>query len=533
MSVLLPVARRVKARDAIGLGICAQHVGGPARIDWQLREAYNASVANSRGFQMVRGFLAGMRSQLPLLIYTAASRAISTVLYRDYYDVGPTLQRFSQEFATLRDQEGVVSLLLDGLADTLNLTGIAFISLPEGLDERMLSLIEAEDIQARRQYASPEGRAAILRGLAGLNLDAHRLSSSPLLLDPWPGCAGLLLIGPAAGSEAMAMLVIGRKRTGGRLRHDDRTLLVTVAHQAATALANAVLVAGLRTSLAQVEVSTAQLMAARAEQRLLLRELVDADERQRAALARDLHDDALQEVLYLIRHSRLCSELAAALNLAVVSPVDLGTGDSASSRVMPVARLQHEVGQLVERSVVVERKLRALYMGLYPALLNLLGLPAALDDLAGELSRNSALPITVEYDDAVIVATATLDSETSLHIYRVAQEALNNVTKHAGASSAVVRLCLALAVPEIAPSRRPRPRTTLRLDVQDDGRGLPLPIDYVALLLEGHLGLAGMRERAERVGGQLTVTASPSGGTWVSLHVPLDVAATMAGERLG
>lgn len=482
----------------------------------------------------------GVLGVLALLWLAATARApvrdmlqrmLDSVFCRDYYDVGPTLQRFSQELAMLRDQAGVVGLLLDGLADTLNLTGIAFISLPEGLDERMLSLIEAEDIQARRQLASPDGRAAILRGLAGLNLNEHRLTGSSLLLDPWPGCAGLLLIGPTAGSEAMAMLVIGCKRTGGRLRHDDRTLLVTVGHQAATALANAVLVAGLRTSLAQVEVSTAQLMAARAEQRLLLRELVDADERQRAALARDLHDDALQEVLYLIRHSRLCSELAASLNLAVPATSERGAADPGSSRVPPVARLQHEVGQLAERSVVVERKLRALYMGLYPALLNLLGLPAALDDLAGELSQNSGLPITVEHDDDVVAATTMLDSETALHIYRVAQEALNNATKHAGASSAVVRLRLAQAVPDIVPSRRPRPRTTLRLDVQDDGRGLPLPIDYVALLRDGHLGLAGMRERAERVGGQLTIAASPAGGAWVSLLVPLDAAATMTGER--
>ena len=462
----------------------------------------------------------------------AFQRALDRIFYHDYYEVGPTLQQFSQEFATLRDQEGVVGLLLDGLAETLNLSGIAFVSLPEGLDERMLALIEAEDLQARRSYATPMGRATVLSGLAALRLSELDLSCSPLLLDPWPGCAALLLVGPTAGSEAMALLVIGRKRSGTRLRRDDRALLVTVAHQAATALANAMLVAGLRTSLAQVQVSTAQLMAARAEQQLLLRELVNADERQRAALARDLHDDALQEVLYLIRHSRLCSELAASLNAPVAAPAEHGPNDSGTSRTPPLARLQHEVAQLSERSVVVERKLRALYMGLYPALLNLLGLPAALDDLARELSQSSRLPITVEYDD-VTAAAATLAPETALHVYRVAQEALNNVTRHAGASCAIVRISLALAMSDVAPSRRARPRASLRLDVQDDGRGLPLPIDYVALLREGHLGLAGMRERAERISGQLTVAASPAGGTWLSLLVPLEMSpAIVPGESV-
>lgn len=460
-------------------------------------------------------------------------RALDRIFYHDYYEVGPTLQRFSQEFATLRDQEGVVGLLLDGLAETLNLSGIAFVSLPEGLDERMLALIEAEDLQARRGYATPMGQAAVLSGLAALRLSELDLSCSPLLLDPWPGCAALLLVGPAAGSETMALLVIGRKRAGSQLRRDDRALLVTVAHQAATALANAMLVAGLRTSLAQVQVSTAQLMAARAEQQLLLRELVNADERQRAALARDLHDDALQEVLYLIRHSRLCSELAASFNAPVAAAAEHGPNDSGVSRTPPLARLQHEVAQLSERSVVVERKLRALYMGLYPALLNLLGLPAALDDLARELSQSSRLPITVEYGDDVVAAAATLAPETALHVYRVAQEALNNVTRHAGASRAIVRVSLALAMSDVAPSRRSRPRASLRLDVQDDGRGLPLPIDYVALLREGHLGLAGMRERAERISAQLTVAASPAGGTWLSLLVPLEMSpAIVQGESV-
>ncbi len=464
----------------------------------------------------------------------ALQRTLDAVLCRDYYEVGPTLQRFSQEFATLRDQDGVVSLLLDGLTETLNLSGIAFVSLPEGLDERMLALIETDDLRARREYATPAGRASVLRGLASLRLSASDFAQSSLRLDPWPGCAALVLVGPAGGSDAMALLVIGEKRTGSHLRHDDRSLLVTVAHQAATALANAVLVAGLRTSLAQVQVSTAQLVAARAEQQLLLRELVDADERQRAALARDLHDDALQEVLYLIRHSRLCAELVASLNPAVPASIHLGPGDSGAARIpTPLARLQDEVNQLAERSAVVEGKLRALYMGLYPALLNLLGLPAALDDLARELGKNSRLPIAVTYDDTVVVAAATLHPETALHAYRVAQEALNNVTKHARASSAVIRLCLARAGSDVAPGRRSSPRLSsrlaLQLTVEDNGRGLPTPIDYVALLREGHLGLAGMRERATRIGGHLEIASAPSGGTLLSLFVPLEVPATVAG----
>jgi two-component sensor histidine kinase len=456
-------------------------------------------------------------------------RELDALLFRDYYEFGPTLQRFSQELATLRDLDGVVNCLLDGLLATLNLTGIAFVALPEGLDQRLLRVIEAGDLRARRAYALPEGQAEILRGLESLDLSTRTLAwDSPLLLDPWPGCAALMLIGPASGGEGQALLVIGPKHAGGPLRGDDQALLVTLTHQAATALANALLVAGLRTSLAQVEVSTEQLVAARAEQRLLLRELVDADERQRAALARDLHDDALQEVLYLIRHSRLCTELVEALEFqqGYVTPSDADAdvgAERGDGKVAPLARLHEELAQLAEQSVAAERKLRALYLGLYPALLPSLGLPAALDDLAKELASTMGIRIQVDCDDKVLATAGRLSTEHALHVYRVAQEALRNAGRHARASEAHIALHLA-SEPGDGSHRRASHRHLIELTVEDDGAGLPLPVDYAALLRQGHLGLAGMRERAERIGATLTFTHTPPQGTRVRLSVPLDVA---------
>jgi signal transduction histidine kinase len=446
-------------------------------------------------------------------------RALDVVMMSDTLEVGPALQRFSQELAALHEREAIVNLLLDGLVETLHLTAIAFVALPEGLDQRMLRLIEADDLRVRRGYEPATQRQVVLRGLAALDLTTRRLSwDAPLLLDPWPGCAALVLIAPAHDVEGMALLVIGPKRGGGRLTADDQALLVTVAHQAATALANAVLVAGLTTSLAQVQISTAQLVAARAEQQLLLRELVNADERQRAALARDLHDDALQEALYLIRHSRLCSELATTLERAT----DGSGAGQAEARTPTLERLRQELTQLTERSAVVERKLRALCMGLYPALLPSLGLPAALDDLVKELEAASGISISLHYDDEVLAAASRLSSEAALHIYRIAQEALRNVGKHARTTSAEVRLRYEPGQAERG-TRRAAAHDLLRLEVSDDGPGVPLPIDYVGLLRQGHLGLAGMRDRAERLGGELRISpASPRGGTRVTLVAPLE-----------
>ncbi|HLZ21700.1 MAG TPA: ATP-binding protein [Ktedonobacterales bacterium] len=455
-------------------------------------------------------------------------RALTNLFFRDYYELGPTIQRFSQELGALREQGDVVNLLLDGLVETLNLSGVVFVGLPEGLDPSVLRLIEPDDLGARRDFATTEGRAGVLRGLVSVDLAASQLSwATPLMLNPWPGCAALVLIGPARGSLGLGLLVVGKKRAGGQLRRDDRMLLVTLAHQAGTALENAVLFAGLKISLAQVEVSTRQLVGARAEQQLLLRELVNADERQRAALARDLHDDALQEVLYLIRHSRLSVELVTALEPFMepleASPTQVLPTAASAPRNVALARLRAELTQLAERSVVVEQRLRALCLGLYPALLNSLGLQAALDDLANEHALTTGLRVALQWSNDALDATELLDPETALHVYRIAQEGLRNASKHAGASVAHVKLTLVRAPVPSQAGHHTSPHPLLQLDIQDDGPGIPLPVDYAALLREGHLGLAGMRERAQRIGGTLVIERAAD-GTHIRLLVPVDVA---------
>lgn len=460
----------------------------------------------------------------------ALQRVVDTLLYRDYYEFGPTLQRFSQELATLRDQDGVANLLMEGLTETLNLSGIAFVALPEGLDQRILGLIEADDLRARGAYALPVGRSEVLGGLASLNLAALKATwRSPVLQNPWPGCAALVSIGAAQTNDGLALLVIGPKRTNSPLRADDLALLATLANQSATALANAMLFAGLTTSLKQVQISTEQVVTARAEQQLLLRELVDADERQRESLAHELHDDALQEVLYLIRHSGFCSELADTLesqDTTYKGAVTSGSARSASgerniSRAATLQRLRRELHHLAERSIVAERKLRALCLGLYPALLSSIGLTAALEDLGHELAATTWLTITVECSEDVREQTLDFDVETALHIYRIVQEALRNAAKHAHATCATVRLSTLVGVKDSKVERRGGLRKLLVVEVEDDGQGLVLPVDYAALLHEGHLGLAGMRERAERIGGALSLRAGASGGTCVVLQVAL------------
>jgi signal transduction histidine kinase len=463
-------------------------------------------------------------------------RLVDLLLYRDYYDYEKTLQRFSRELAAAHDHEAVVDLLLDGLVETLNLRGAAYVPLPESLDQGVLTVIEPDDLRARGSFATPAGREELLRRLGALSLRATRLTpASRLALAPWRGCGALVLIGGEPGEGVAALMALGTKAAGGPLRREDGALLVTLAHQADTALANAQLVSGLRISLQQLQLSAKQVLEARAEQELLLRELVNAEERERAALARDLHDDALQEVLYTIRHAQLAVRLAdmveeqaqrLAAPPAAAPAVD--PNDSMARVSANYQRLRRELAELAERSEIAEKKLRALCLGLYPEMLHSLGLTPALDDLAEQVSGATGMQVEVNYDAQVAAVAEELAPDTALHLYRIAQEALTNACKHGGAANALVRLKLKSGARE-----RDEGRNTLVLEISDDGKGMMLPVDFGRALAQGHLGLASMRERALLIQARLSFEAPPGGGARVTVVTPVGVSVMNAveGER--
>ena len=170
--------------------------------------------------------------------------------------------------------------------------------------------------------------------------------------------------------------------------------------------------------------------------------------------------------------------------------------------------------------------LRHLITELRPAALDDLGLEAALQALARRAQAIDGLDVQIEIDldprgqrrgrgrRAAAVGAGDegnrrLDAELESTIYRVVQEALTNVSRHAQATKAVVSISERDGV--------------LSASVTDDGRGLP---DAARLGprgdgLEGGFGMSGMRERAELVGGELELAPAPGGGTVVRLTVPL------------
>ncbi len=221
----------------------------------------------------------------------------------------------------------------------------------------------------------------------------------------------------------------------------------------------------------------------------------EARERERTRWAREIHDESIQGI--------------GALRLQLANARDLDDRDALKQTVDAVLEgLGNEIDGL--RHLITE---------LRPAALDDLGLAAALEALARRAQAIDGLDVQTEIDLGPAEGTAAngggavdarrLDPELEGTIYRIVQEALTNVSRHAQATRAVVQVT--------------ERDGAVYASVTDDGRGLP---DASRLGprgdgLEGGFGMSGMRERAELVGGEVEFRPAPDRGAVVTVRVPL------------
>ena len=222
------------------------------------------------------------------------------------------------------------------------------------------------------------------------------------------------------------------------------------------------------------------------QRRRLEREVVEASEEERRRVALELHDGL--------------GQLLAALSMQAQTLGLRMKAEAGSEAPGPVASAAEELTATAREALDLARSLAR---GLAPVADFEGGLPFALKRLAGRVEAASGLSIGVEVDLPDDFPGA--GEEVDLHCYRVAQEALNNAVRHAGASALTVRL-------HVEPAAR-----RLRLSVTDNGRGMP-----PAAGDSGGLGIHAMRYRAASLGGTLTLESGPGGaGTRITLSVPL------------
>lgn len=226
----------------------------------------------------------------------------------------------------------------------------------------------------------------------------------------------------------------------------------------------------------RVESQTAELERSRAQLRLLARRTEEQVERERRRIARAVHDDLGQALTALKLDANW---IAQRIN-----------GDPAiSQHLQAMQRLLEATSASVRR---ISTELR-------PSVLDDLGLDAAVEWQTQEFSRRTGIPGEVR----LRIHRASLPGPVSTALFRILQEALTNVVRHAGATRVTISL---VELPGHA-----------LLEVSDDGVGMPPLTDD----LRPSLGLLGMRERAEALGGTVTIEPAKPHGTTVRAEIPL------------
>jgi signal transduction histidine kinase len=211
-------------------------------------------------------------------------------------------------------------------------------------------------------------------------------------------------------------------------------------------------------------------------QRRLLGEL----EQERKGLAREIHDQIIQDLLGV---NFRVEEIEAFENIAPAVKNELSS-------------LQNRIRQLVD-------DLRVICSNLRPPTIDSLGLGAALESFTRDWSRRSGIPVKLNIDPDL----GRLPEAIELSIFRIVQEGLSNVYKHSKASLSKVDLL------------RTTPRT-LMLSVSDNGRGIADDFDMTEFSTNGNFGLLGISERVALLGGRFKIQNLSDGGLVLQVEIP-------------
>ena len=217
--------------------------------------------------------------------------------------------------------------------------------------------------------------------------------------------------------------------------------------------------------------------------RFYVHQVTRAQEDERKRIARELHDSVSPPLLLLAQGLDMLS--------------------STKRPKLSNSALKQALEGLRSQAIEALETLRRCAQDLRPRILDDLGLVAALEWMTEDMVKSQGIDAYAE----VMGVEQTLPVETQLLLFRIVQEALNNIRTHAEASRVVVKL-------EFGDNR-------IKMTVSDNGKGFELPERMGDLASVGKLGLAGMQERARLLGGSLKVESELGKGTRVAVEAPV------------
>ncbi len=233
---------------------------------------------------------------------------------------------------------------------------------------------------------------------------------------------------------------------------------------------------GIMTNITQSKLEEAEIKRSREQLAELSAHVETVKENERTRIAREIHDD--------IGGNLTAIKMALALMKRRLPPDDAALAEKAAY-----------VDHLVDRTIETVHRIS---VDLRPGILDF-GLVAAIEWQAGEFEKQAGIPCALSTNNREI----DLDGDHATALFRIFQEALTNISKHAQASRVAVRLV--------------RSNRSVRLEVADNGKG----IENADRMKPKSFGIRGMAERASALGGDLTVGPAPGGGTLVAVRIPM------------
>ncbi len=209
------------------------------------------------------------------------------------------------------------------------------------------------------------------------------------------------------------------------------------------------------------------------------RRLMTEREAERKSLARDLHDQVIQDLL--------------SFNYQLEDAESETSDETLRSE---LAGIRNGIRDVVSN-------LRQMCSDLRPPTIDSHGLPAAIRSLAHQWTKQNGIPVELEIDPAL----GRLPELIELSVFRIIQEGLSNVRKHANASQ--VKLSLVRT-----------PTASLVVHMADNGQGIQTPVNLAALSEEKHFGLVGISERVSLLGGTIQMETAESGGLRLLIEIP-------------
>lgn len=401
---------------------------------------------------------------------------IDRLFYRETYDYRQMLLSFSDKVSNVLDLGELAQSILDPVVKAMHVkqAALLFPDIENGNFNTQFAQQATKEEPSIKLRLTNDNPVVTWLATKGKALRRELIDIYPQFKGLWETervalkAPGLELLCPIRSKgNLIGILAVGEKQSESAYTDEEVDLLMTMANEVAVAVENARMLNSLRNQELRV--------------RQLLAQAVRAQEEERQRISVDLHDSVAQWLVAASYRAQTCGQVLS--------------GDNNNVARQELANMENSLNKSL-------KELRRVVTDLRPPALDELGLTHAL--------RQSLEDLKADGLDCQFSKEGTpvrLPSSMEIAVYRIVQEALNNIRKHANATKVSLRT-------QFHPDK-------LLVEVRDNGRGFDLSQTLDSATSVGHMGLLGMKQRAETLGGDIKVKTGSGIGTTITLSLPI------------